>query len=207
MSERARTDDEPPGRNRPDPTRPRSTAHRDGMHRRRRQQGHRAAAGKRMPGAGARWTPPREEQRQPAGPVPGQRPIRRRLPTRLRPPGPGRGTDSGPVGTILCARLVVRFPHARTSYMYADTAPYTHTVGSSRGVRTLLYSRRVEAFVATCFRFWIRSWEWCVAGWGQHRKWTREGTFEESAEGGTAGHAVPAAACMQIARCISYPTS
>jgi hypothetical protein len=66
VSERARTDDEPPGRNRPDPTRPRSTAHRDGMHRRRRQQGHRAAAGKRMPGAGARGS----RSGAPGGPPP-----------------------------------------------------------------------------------------------------------------------------------------
>lgn len=100
-------------RKQPDPTRPRSTAHRDGMHRRRRQQAQRGRQAHAGRSAGPRRRREGPWPRRPHPLRPPERPIRRR-------PHGSRVPDGLAPWGVYCSILVVRFfpcMHART-YWY-----------------------------------------------------------------------------------------
>lgn len=144
--------------NRPDPTRPRSTAHRDGMYRRRRQSRRRRREASEA--HHGRWTT--SQRALLAGPpVPGSQ-------------VPDEGT--GPVGSILYTHSYAYAPCMQTR-TGTDSGPYGST---SSGCIILCYSY-------VCF-FPSGSILGNCEGWGlqlhtQTGIWTREGAFGESAKG------------------------
>jgi hypothetical protein len=156
--------------NRPDPTRPRSTAHRDGMYRRRRQS-RRCEASEAHHG---HWTTSQQ----------------RALLARPSPAPSSQVPDerTGPVGSILYTHSYAYAPCMQTrtgtdTGPYGSTSTWLYNIMLLRTVRTWRFCR----YSYVCFFFLPDPFLGIVRGGGcscTHRGiWTREGAFGESAKG------------------------